>query len=86
MFGAVENLAVAGLPGALIGPIRRGDAAGVALHLAAIRAAGPAVDRVESVYRLLGLVAVELATEAGLQPTNAQAITDILATEQEVSR
>jgi predicted short-subunit dehydrogenase-like oxidoreductase (DUF2520 family) len=86
MLGAVENLAAAGLPGALIGPIRRGDSAGVALHLAAIHAAGPALNRVESVYRLLGLVAVELATESGLQPNLAQAITNILATEQEVSR
>ena len=83
MFGAVENLAAAGLPGALIGPIRRGDADGVALHLAAIKGAGLAAKSVEQVYRLLGLVAVDLASEAGLQPSDAEAIANILATEQE---
>jgi predicted short-subunit dehydrogenase-like oxidoreductase (DUF2520 family) len=86
MRGAVENLAEAGLPGALIGPIRRGDSAGVNTHLAAINAAGPAAKRVDAVYRLLGLVAVDLATEAGLDPNRAQAITNILATEEEVVR
>jgi predicted short-subunit dehydrogenase-like oxidoreductase (DUF2520 family) len=86
MRGAVENLAEAGLPGALIGPIRRGDSAGVEVHLAAIGAAGPAVKQVDAVYRLLGLVAVDLATEAGLDAGRAQAITNILATEEEVVR
>lgn len=85
MAGAVENLAAAGLPGALIGPIRRGDSDGVALHLAAIDAAGPVATRLKSVYQLLGLVAVELATEAGLEPSRAQAMTNILTTNQEVS-
>lgn len=86
MAGAVENLADAGLPGALIGPIRRGDSAGVELHLAAIRAAGPATERVESVYRLLGLVAVDLATESGLEPNLARALTTILSSTEEVSQ
>lgn len=80
MAGAVENLAVAGLPGALIGPIRRGDSDGVALHLAAIDAAGPGATRLKSVYQVLGLVAVELATEAGVEPSRAHAITTILTT------
>lgn len=86
MAGAVENLADAGLPGALIGPIRRGDAAGVELHLAAIRGAGGVPERVESVYRLLGLVAVDMAVEAGLDPQSAHAMTTILSTTQEVSQ
>lgn len=86
MAGAVDNLAAAGLPGALIGPIRRGDSDGVALHLAAIEGAGPIAEMVGSVYRLLGLVAVDLATEAGLEPSRAQAISTTLTTTQEVSR
>jgi predicted short-subunit dehydrogenase-like oxidoreductase (DUF2520 family) len=79
MRGAVENLAEAGLPGALIGPIRRGDPSGVSLHLSAIGRAGPAAKSVDQVYRLLGLVAVDLATEAGLEPSQAKAIANILA-------
>ncbi len=86
MAGAVENLSASGLPGALIGPIRRGDSDGVALHLAAIEAAGPLAETVGPVYRLLGLVAVDLATEAGLEPGRAQAMTTALTTKQEVSR
>jgi predicted short-subunit dehydrogenase-like oxidoreductase (DUF2520 family) len=85
MAGAVENLSAARLPGALIGPIRRGDPAGVALHLAAIAAAGPAAGRLESVYRVLGLVAVELAAEAGLEASRAQTLTALLETAREES-
>jgi len=85
MAGAVENLAAAGLPDALIGPIRRGDSDGVALHLAAIDAAGSVANRLKSVYQLLGLVAVELATEAGLESSRAQTMTNMLTTKQEVS-
>lgn len=83
MAGAVENLSAARLPGALIGPIRRGDSDGVKRHLAAIVAAGPSAKRLESVYRLLGLVAVELATEAGLEPSLAQPLTSILSRDDE---
>jgi hypothetical protein len=47
--------------------------------LSAIGRAGPAAKSVDQVYRLLGLVAVDLATEAGLEPSQAKAIANILA-------
>jgi predicted short-subunit dehydrogenase-like oxidoreductase (DUF2520 family) len=86
MAGAVENLAAEGLPGALIGPIRRGDVDAVERHLAAIATAGPGAKRLESVYVLLGLVAVDLATEAGLQRSRAEALTSVLMAVKEDSQ
>jgi predicted short-subunit dehydrogenase-like oxidoreductase (DUF2520 family) len=75
MDGVLANLRAAGLPAALIGPIRRGDPATVERHLAALGAAGgqpgPLVERV---YRILGLAALELALEAGLDPGAAEQI------------
>lgn len=67
--GAVENLEVLGLPGALIGPIRRGDGATVARHLRALGSLpGDRAERTRRLYLLLGAVALELALEAGLDP------------------
>lgn len=65
MTGAVDNLAAHGLPGALIGPIRRGDPDTVQRHLAAIATASHG-GHLDAVYRTLGMVAVDLAAEAGL--------------------
>lgn len=70
--GVIESLASAGLPGALIGPIRRGDEATVARQLAALRQAGLATSA--EVYRVLGLAALDLALEAGLEADAARRI------------
>jgi predicted short-subunit dehydrogenase-like oxidoreductase (DUF2520 family) len=62
--GAVANIRRRGPVGALTGPIRRGDAETVGRHLAA-------VDNPD-LYRMLGLVALEIAKQAGLDPAAAQ--------------
>jgi predicted short-subunit dehydrogenase-like oxidoreductase (DUF2520 family) len=58
--GAVENLGARGPAGALTGPVARGDAETVALHLARLSAEPRAL------YCLLGREALRLAGEAGL--------------------
>lgn len=60
--GTQRNLEQIGLPGALTGPISRGDAATVAAHLDAISAATP--DLLAS-YVELALLAVDVAVEKG---------------------
>lgn len=58
--GAARNLADLGAVRALTGPIRRGDVATVRAHLAALPA------QIGSLYRALGLAALDLAILAGL--------------------
>jgi predicted short-subunit dehydrogenase-like oxidoreductase (DUF2520 family) len=58
--GAVANIHARGPRAALTGPIRRGDADTVRRHL-------EAVDNPE-LYRMLALVALRIASEAGLAP------------------
>lgn len=67
MRGTVANLAQ-GPAAALTGPVRRGDAATVRAHLAAL---GPE-ERV--IYCTLGLVALQIAREAGLEAGLAAAV------------
>ena len=83
MRGVLDNLEREGLPRALTGPVPRADAATVRAHLAALRTAGSARpahgEPVEEsmparVYRILGLAALELAVESGLQPDAATLI------------
>ena len=62
--GAVANIRRKGTVKALTGPIRRGDAETVSRHLAVM-------DRPD-LYRMLGLVALEIAKEAGLDPAAAE--------------
>jgi predicted short-subunit dehydrogenase-like oxidoreductase (DUF2520 family) len=62
--GAVANIHARGPVGALTGPIRRGDAETVSRHLAAL-------DNPD-LYRMLGLVALRIAREAGLDPDAAE--------------
>lgn len=62
--GVVANLRRRGVTGALTGPIRRGDAGTVARHLEAVE--NP------DLYRMLGLVALRIAKEAGLDPAAAE--------------
>jgi predicted short-subunit dehydrogenase-like oxidoreductase (DUF2520 family) len=53
---------------ALTGPVRRADVNTVERHLAALRGAAP----VRELYRMLGLIALEIAVEAGLEPAAAR--------------
>ena len=69
--GAVSNIRRRGPTAALTGPIRRGDAGTVDSHLAALRRLGGR-PRIDDVYRMLGLVALEIAKEAGLDPAAAE--------------
>ena len=62
--GAVANIRRRGVVKALTGPIRRGDADTVSRHIAAL-------DRPD-LYRMLALVALEIAQEAGLDPAGAE--------------
>lgn len=70
--GAVSNLEL-GPAAALTGPVRRGDVRTVEAHLAALRAE----DR--ELYRLLGLAALRLARENGLDPDAADRVEAVLA-------
>lgn len=70
--GAVENLGTSGAVKALTGPIKRGDAATVQLHLATL-------DPDErQLYVALGLEALQLARAAGLDPKLAMGVEAIL--------
>jgi predicted short-subunit dehydrogenase-like oxidoreductase (DUF2520 family) len=62
--GAVANIKRKGVVGALTGPLRRGDAETVSRHLAVM-------DNPD-LYRMLGLVALEIAIQAGLDPAAAE--------------
>jgi predicted short-subunit dehydrogenase-like oxidoreductase (DUF2520 family) len=65
--GAVDNLE-RGPVAALTGPIRRGDVRTVEAHLSALAAN----DR--ELYRLLGLAALQLARDGGLDPATADRV------------
>ena len=64
--GAISNVRDRGPVAALTGPVRRGDVKTVERHLLALRWAP-----VEDLYRMLGLIALEIAVEAGLEPAAA---------------
>jgi predicted short-subunit dehydrogenase-like oxidoreductase (DUF2520 family) len=74
MQGTVANLGL-GPAAALTGPVRRGDAATVRRHLAALAPGDRAL------YRALGLVALGLAREAGLGEAPAAAVERALTDE-----
>jgi len=63
--GTVDNLRALRLPGALIGPVRRGDPDTVARHVEALHGDARAA------YRALTRTAIDLAEEAGLDPAVA---------------
>ncbi len=71
---AAANAAAAG-PAAITGPVRRGDAATVAAHLAAVRAAVP--DAADA-YRDLARLALVQARRAGLDAVSADAVAAVL--------
>jgi predicted short-subunit dehydrogenase-like oxidoreductase (DUF2520 family) len=65
----VQNLENLGLPGALTGPVARGDVASVERHIAALEARAP---ELVALYRLLGRDVLRLAREkADLDPAAA---------------
>jgi predicted short-subunit dehydrogenase-like oxidoreductase (DUF2520 family) len=90
--GMLETVRKRGPVRALTGPIRRGDVNTVERHLAALGnlprsgTAAPAGDQ----YRMLGLIALEIAAEAGLEPASAEgvrrALTQMAATRRRRGR
>jgi predicted short-subunit dehydrogenase-like oxidoreductase (DUF2520 family) len=72
MSGVGRNLEELGLGRSLIGPIRRGDPEALKRHLDALENAG--LQFQVDLYRKLGLAALELAQEAGLEPEKASQI------------
>ncbi|MBI4514140.1 MAG: DUF2520 domain-containing protein [Gemmatimonadetes bacterium] len=70
--GARANLERLGLPGALTGPVVRGDLETVRLHLAALDAPTRAL------YSALARETLRLARQAGLEPGRAQEIARLL--------
>ena len=74
MQGTVANLAF-GPATALTGPVRRGDVATVRRHLAAL------APQERALYRALGLVALGLARDAGLDEAAAAAVERALTSE-----
>ncbi|NIR44845.1 MAG: DUF2520 domain-containing protein [Gemmatimonadetes bacterium] len=70
--GAAANLEDPGLPRALTGPIARGDVETVRANLAALD------EGTKALYARLGLVALELSRELGLERGAAQAIEEEL--------
>lgn len=70
--GAIENVAARGPSAALTGPVARGDAETVRLHLARLSGA----DR--PLYSLLAREALALARDAGLPPESAARVATLL--------
>jgi predicted short-subunit dehydrogenase-like oxidoreductase (DUF2520 family) len=70
MIGALEQAGRRGPTAALTGPIRRGDVATVRRHLQVLRTEDSAID----LYRMLGTIALEIATEAGLDSVAADRV------------
>ena len=76
MQGTLSNLKSVGLPGALTGPIARGDVGTVKRHLEALKAMPGDLVRL---YRSLARKTVEIALQKGsLENEDAQRILDLL--------
>jgi predicted short-subunit dehydrogenase-like oxidoreductase (DUF2520 family) len=74
--GVIENLRTEGLGGALIGPIRRGDAATIRRHLTELERRG--LEEPTRVYRILGIATLELALATGLDKASGEQIREAL--------
>jgi predicted short-subunit dehydrogenase-like oxidoreductase (DUF2520 family) len=70
--GAAANLEQLGAAQALTGPIRRGDVRTIAAHLATLD------DATAELYRRLGLEALALARQAGLEESSARLVEQAL--------
>lgn len=75
MRAALQGCAEQGPAHALSGPVRRGDAATVALHLRALRAHTP---QLVPLYTATAAVALQLARSAGLAEDRARAVAAVL--------
>jgi predicted short-subunit dehydrogenase-like oxidoreductase (DUF2520 family) len=79
---AVENLETVGLPGALTGPVARGDVGTVTAHLAWLEereSSDPALAPLREAYTALARLALPLAAEkGGLSPGAAAALHRLL--------
>jgi predicted short-subunit dehydrogenase-like oxidoreductase (DUF2520 family) len=75
---SVDNAGRLGPAAALTGPVLRGDAGAIAVHLEALASAPPPLDRL---YRACGTYTLEVAREAGLSGEPAGRIEEILTTE-----
>ena len=77
--GVLVSVSRRGPVAALTGPIRRGDVETVKRHLAILAEVGSgstglSVVSSADLYRMLGLIALEIAKEAGLEPAGAERI------------
>jgi hypothetical protein len=78
--GVVANMKRRGVVKALTGPIRRGDVDTVRRHIEALSPSGAfgatsppsGEEKARELYRILGLVALRIAKEAGLDPEAAE--------------
>ncbi len=74
----VQNLAQVGLPGALTGPVERGDVTSVERHLRALAARAP---ELVELYRLVGRDVLRLAREKSkLDPASAARLEALFGT------
>jgi len=76
--GAVHNLVTVGLPGALTGPIRRGDAQTITRHLEALTAQAPDLT---DLYRALACQTLPLAQALNLDPQALDAVAQVVKKE-----
>ncbi|HVB76571.1 MAG TPA: DUF2520 domain-containing protein [Candidatus Nitrosotalea sp.] len=76
MRGALDGLDREGLPAALSGPLRRGEEEVVRLHLGAL--SRPGRERARRAYQVLGLSALDLARELGLEPARGEVLQGML--------
>ena len=87
--GALDNVRRLGVVGALTGPLRRGDVATVRRHLAALHdldRRSPRKPPLEAVYRMLGTIALEVATQAGLDSAAARRMSRALTRKAAATR
>ncbi|HEY1013088.1 MAG TPA: Rossmann-like and DUF2520 domain-containing protein [Herpetosiphonaceae bacterium] len=76
--GNLAALELIGLPGALTGPLARGDAGTVARHLTDLDRRAPAI---AALYRTLGRATLPMAGARGLDPARLQVLATLLAQE-----
>jgi predicted short-subunit dehydrogenase-like oxidoreductase (DUF2520 family) len=69
MTSVVQNLAQVGLPGALTGPVERGDVSSVERHLGALKQRAP---EMVDLYKLMGREVLRIALSKG--PLDADAV------------
>jgi predicted short-subunit dehydrogenase-like oxidoreductase (DUF2520 family) len=80
--GTLENVAAVGIPGALTGPIERGDVETVRRHAAAVAGTG-----LESAHEALGRLTIDLAKAKGtIARDRGEALARALASGKETSR